>query len=163
MKYRLGGHGFFDAGRAGWAALFLSAALPLAACTTASIDEVAPSAPAVSTASGATVPQPTPRPEEPAASEQALAPVEEDRAAAEPPTRPRNTGQYPNLNITPGTAAEQITPEEKTEMLGELRAKQAAVAAEAAEARPADQVEALREIGARHGEEALKAIEAQSQ
>ena len=44
-------------------------------------------------------------------------------------------------------------------MLKELQAKQKGVADAAAKAKPADQVEALRELGARHGADALKEIE----
>jgi hypothetical protein len=158
MKYRFREHGFFAAGRRLAPALLMSAALPLAACTTASIDDVAPatsaSAPAASTA-----PQPVPRPDEPGVSEQALATVEGNAAAAEPATGPRNSGVYPNLNVTPGTAAAQLTPAEKAAMLAELRAKQEGAAAAVAKARPADQLEALRELGERHGDDVLKEIE----
>jgi hypothetical protein len=156
MKYRFGGHGFFAAGRIVSAALLMSAALPLAACTTASIDDVAP-APAATSAS--TAPQPTPRPEAPGADGQALASADGDAEAAEPGAGPRNTGAYPNLNVTPGTASAQLTPSEKAALLAELRAKQAGAAAAVAKARPADQIEALRALGDRHGDDALKEIE----
>jgi hypothetical protein len=163
MKYRLGRHGFFAAVRPWTAALMMSAALP--ACTTASIDDVAPVAPTSSTLSTATAPEPTPRPDEaePALTEQALAPAEGDTAAIDAVAGPRNSGRYPNLNVTPGTAAPQITPEEKAAMLKELQAKQKGVADAAAKAKPADQVEALRELGARHGADALKEIEEKSE
>jgi len=150
MKYRLGGDGFIAAGRRLAPALLISAALPLAACTTASIDDVAPAA----ATAASTAPQAAAQPEEPGTAEQALAPV-----AAEPATGPRNSGAYPNLNVTPGTAAAQLTPEEKAALLAELRARQEGAAAAVAKARPADQLEALRQLGERHGEDVLKEIE----
>lgn len=156
MKYRFGGHGFFAARRTAAAVLLMSAALPLAACTTASIDDVAPV-----TAASATAPQPLPPPTAPGAAGPALASVEDN--AVEPVSGPRNTGAYPNLNITPGTAAEQLTPAQKAALLAELRAKQAKAAADVAKARPADQLDALTELGARHGDEVLKQIEAKSE
>jgi hypothetical protein len=158
MKYRVGGDGFIAAGRPLAVAAAVSVSFALAACTTASIDDVAPVAPAV-----ATVPQPTPRPEEPPVTEQALLPVDNDAQPSELAGGPRKTGEFPNLNVQPGAAAAQITPAEKAAMLGELRAKQAGVAAAAANAKPPDRVQNLRRLGSKHAEDALEAIEKESE
>ncbi len=99
------------------------------------------------------------RPDETAVAEQALLPVEPAAEPADPTGSARTTGEFPNLNVLPGTAAAQITPEEKAVMLGELRAKQAGVAAAAARAKPADQVQNLRKLGATHAKDALEDIE----
>lgn len=71
----------------------------------------------------------------------------------------RNTGSFPNLNVPPAVAAEQLTPEQKEAKLGQLGADKQRQAAAGAKARPTVDPTQLSKIGATHAEEALKSIE----
>lgn len=71
----------------------------------------------------------------------------------------RDTGTYPNLNIKPGVAAQQLTPEQTAAAQAQLRASQQANASGPA-AGPNDEA-ALRKLAAGHGKEALDVIEDQ--
>ncbi|HEY5818376.1 MAG TPA: hypothetical protein VIU14_08260 [Mesorhizobium sp.] len=73
-------------------------------------------------------------------------------------TGAKDTGTYPNLNIKPGQATEQLTPDQVASKAGELRAAQQANASQAGTA-PNDVV-MLRKIGETHAKEALDEIEA---
>lgn len=68
-----------------------------------------------------------------------------------------DTGSYPNLNIPPVAAAEQLTPQERDAATAELLATQAQLAARTPSA-PADAA-ALRRLGETHAQEALSQIE----
>jgi hypothetical protein len=144
----------------------------LSACGTATIDNAVPQSaaslqtPATSEATGA-VPEPRP---DPAASGVAAV------AAVEPvqPTRPANgmmpadaragapvnTGTYPNLNIPPKVAAPQLTPAERNDKIGELRAaqKQAQLAGKGDVPNKGDLADMARK-GKTHAADTLKAIE----
>jgi hypothetical protein len=71
---------------------------------------------------------------------------------------PRNTGTYPNLNIPPKAAADQISPDEKTADTAALQAAQQAKAALAAGEAPTDPA-LLRKLAETHSADALKEIE----
>jgi hypothetical protein len=71
----------------------------------------------------------------------------------------RNTGTFPNLNVPPAVAAEQITPEEKEAKLAELNAEKQQQAAEGASARPTTSPAELKKVASTHAQEALKQIE----
>ncbi|MGE0282872.1 MAG: hypothetical protein AB7P20_19975 [Rhizobiaceae bacterium] len=68
-----------------------------------------------------------------------------------------DTGTYPNLNIRPGVANEQLTPAQTRSKTAELRTAQQANAAGATV--PPNDVLLLRKIGQTHGQEALDEIE----
>jgi hypothetical protein len=73
---------------------------------------------------------------------------------------PKDTGSYPNLNIPPQVAAQQLTPEERTAKLAQLKAdQQAQIAKGGGGAKAADQA-ALTSLAKNHGDETLKQIEA---
>jgi hypothetical protein len=77
---------------------------------------------------------------------------------------PRVSGAYPNLNIRPGAAAAQLTPEESKAMLADLRSTQTRLAgSNARAARSVPSADELRRIGAAHGDSTLKEIASQSQ
>ena len=69
-----------------------------------------------------------------------------------------DTGTYPNLNIKPGVANEQFTPDQVASKAGELRGAQKANASQASP--PPNDVALLRKIGQTHAKEALDEIEA---
>lgn len=95
----------------------------------------------------------------PLAGASTVEPVTSDRTSPPPAGAARDTGEFPNLNVTPGTAAEQLTPEEKAASLAELKARQQRVTATAERLKPADEQERLRALGETHGANALKVIE----
>jgi hypothetical protein len=72
---------------------------------------------------------------------------------------PINTGTFPNLNIPPKPAADQLSPSQSQADTAALRAAQQQNAAAAAA--PSDQADPvlLRKLAASHAEEALKEIE----
>jgi len=70
-----------------------------------------------------------------------------------------DTGTYPNLNVRPGVANEQLTTAETASKSAELRAAQQANSAGSAP--PPNDVPLLRKIGQTHGKEALQEIEGQ--
>ncbi len=71
----------------------------------------------------------------------------------------QDTGSFPNLNIRPSVAAEQLTPEQKEAKLGQLVADKQRQAAAGAKASPTVDPAQLSKIGATHADEALKSIE----
>lgn len=80
-------------------------------------------------------------------------------AAAPVSGTPRNTGEYPNLNIPPKSAAPQLTEEEAAAKLAELEAAKAGQGAGV----PASDNRAVRlkKIAEEHAEETLEEIEGQ--
>ncbi|MGE0499700.1 MAG: hypothetical protein AB7I79_10620 [Rhizobiaceae bacterium] len=125
------------------------AAIGLSACTTASIDDVAPVA--------ADFP---PAPAAPASDtrEEAVEPVLRANALA-PLGEPANTGTYPNLNIQPDAAATQIDAVEKASGISKLKATQSQTTARTAGLRATSDEARLRKLGQTHADDALKAIE----
>ena len=82
---------------------------------------------------------------------------------ATPPNAPsstgaKDTGTFPNLNIKPGVANQQFTPDQVASKAGELRGAQKANASQASP--PPNDVALLRKIGDTHAKEALGEIEA---
>jgi Spy/CpxP family protein refolding chaperone len=71
----------------------------------------------------------------------------------------RNTGTFPNLNVPPNVAAEQLTPEQKQTKLAQLEADKRRLAAEGASARSTVDAAQLKTLGETHAQEALKSIE----
>lgn len=69
----------------------------------------------------------------------------------------RDTGTYPNLNIKPGVAAPQLTPQQTAVEAAQLRASQVINASGPAAGQNDEAV--LRKVAADHGKEALDAIE----
>jgi non-ribosomal peptide synthetase component F len=82
-----------------------------------------------------------------------------DRAAPAGARGPVNTGTFPNLNIPPQQAAEQMTQAEKDAKMASLTAAHQQNAATAA--LPSDQTDPalLRKLAQTHAAEALKEIE----
>jgi hypothetical protein len=74
---------------------------------------------------------------------------------------PRNTGTFPNLNVKPQVATEQITPEEKTAQIEAIQAARQQQAAAGATGTAATDPVLLRKLAATHADDTLKAIEAQ--
>ena len=70
-----------------------------------------------------------------------------------------DTGTYPNLNIKPGVANDQLTSEQTAAKSAELRAAQRANSGQASP--PPNDVILLRKIGQSHAKEALEEIEGQ--
>lgn len=71
--------------------------------------------------------------------------------------RPGVRNEYPNLNVAPQPATQQISNEERDEATGLLRARRAS--SQAASVGPAPNGAELRRLGQRHGEDVLRAIE----
>ena len=83
------------------------------------------------------------------------APVEAASSGA-----PKDTGTFPNLNIKPQVATEQITPEEKAAHVEALTAAQQQHAATSATAgKGTTNPVLLRKLAATHATDALKEIE----
>jgi hypothetical protein len=73
---------------------------------------------------------------------------------------PRNSGTFPNLNVQPQVATEQISPEEKQAQIEAMQsAQQQQVAAGSAGTATTNPV-LLRKLAATHANDALKTIEA---
>ncbi|BCH25173.1 hypothetical protein MesoLjLb_49580 [Mesorhizobium sp. L-8-3] len=70
-----------------------------------------------------------------------------------------NTGTFPNLNVPPKVAAEQITPEEKAARLAQLKAEKQQLTAEGATAKPTANTAELKKLAQSHAQDALKQIE----
>jgi hypothetical protein len=84
-----------------------------------------------------------------------------DNTVATASNGPRNTGTFPNLNIKPSVATQQISPEEKQAQMDALHAaQQQQAAAGSAGAATTDPV-LLRKLAATHADDTLKAIQAQ--
>lgn len=79
-------------------------------------------------------------------------------AARNSSSGPAETGEYPNLNIVPGTAAPQLSAEEIAAKKAALKARQTAVAA-AAPDKPKVNAARLKKLAATHAKDALKEIE----
>jgi hypothetical protein len=81
-------------------------------------------------------------------------------AAQEAPASPArgavDTGTYPNLNVRPAAAAEQLSPEKSASEIESLKAVQARHASPPASATTDPQL--LRKLAATHADEALKKI-----
>ena len=76
---------------------------------------------------------------------------------------PRVSGAYPNLNIRPGAAAAQFTPEESQALATDLRGQQGRLnAANVDAANSVTSPDEMRRIGAAHGDNTLQAIENQA-
>jgi hypothetical protein len=73
---------------------------------------------------------------------------------------PRNSGTFPNLNVKPQVATEQITPEEKQAQIAAMTAAQQEQAAKASAGTATTDPVLLRKLAATHADDALKAIEA---
>lgn len=160
-------------------ALFAVAALGLAGCTTTNIEDVAPI--------GASVDQPLPQQTSAiptpaavtaattAATATTIAPVSGAAAAAIPEAAGgaavaaasvdgevqgtgRDTGQFPNLNIAPVPAAEQLTAADKNAKLAELEAARKQ-ALRGAAGKPASANAGLKKLARTHAADALKEIE----
>ena len=80
-------------------------------------------------------------------------------AQAAPVERPPTAGTYPNLNATPTAAAPQITEQEKSAEMAELRAKREALARRGGRTDAAGGERDLRNLATDHGAAALKEIE----
>lgn len=72
-----------------------------------------------------------------------------------------DTGTFPNLNIPPKVAAQQITPEGKAERIAQLNAAQQRQGTSGAAGSPSQNPLLLKQIAATHGDATLKAIEGQ--
>jgi len=119
--------------------LACAAALALSGCAGVSIDEAVPagthsSQAATQTASAATV--------------------------GTGPSAPRQTGQYPNLNIVPQPATEQFTDAEANATTSELRQAQSRAQRTVQSLSAAGEGERLRVLGNTHGDAVLGEIEA---
>jgi hypothetical protein len=76
---------------------------------------------------------------------------------------PKDTGTFPNLNIPPKVAADQITDQEKAAQTTDLRATQQGAATTAAGlGQGMTDPALLRKIAAQHAADALKKINAQN-
>ncbi|MET0941547.1 MAG: hypothetical protein ABWY13_09300 [Mesorhizobium sp.] len=74
-------------------------------------------------------------------------------------TGPVNTGTFPNLNIPPSQAAEQLTPAQTQAEVAALRSAQQQHAASATVPSGQTDPEQLRKLATTHAEDALKQIE----
>lgn len=72
---------------------------------------------------------------------------------------PKDTGSYPNLNIPPQVAAQQLTPEESNAKLAQLKASQQAQLGKGGKVQGTSPA-ALNSLAKNHGDETLKQIEA---
>lgn len=72
---------------------------------------------------------------------------------------PKDTGSYPNLNIAPQVAAQQLTPEERNAKLAQLKASQQAQLGKGGKVQ-ATSPGALNTLAKNHGDDTLKQIEA---
>ena len=72
---------------------------------------------------------------------------------------PKDTGSYPNLNIKPQVAAQQLTDEERNAKLAQLKADQQAQLSKGDGGATASDPAALTSLAKNHGDETLKQIE----
>ena len=72
---------------------------------------------------------------------------------------PKDTGSYPNLNIPPQVAAQQLTPEERNAKLAQLKSSQQAQLGKGGKVQGTSPA-ALNTLAKNHGDETLKQIEA---
>ena len=125
----------------------LTVLVVLQACTTASLEDASPVA--------AFPPPPVAAPVAKAATNEP--PVRAQALQAE--RGAKDTGAFPNLNITPGKAAEQISNEDKAASIAQLKAVQQRQAAGGPSVTAADEEAELRALGESHARDALKTIE----
>jgi hypothetical protein len=123
----------------------------LAGCTTNSVDDLAPQSATLFPAAPDSNPLETAR--------MASADIEGDIAARHRRNAPSNSGEYPNLNITPGIAAPQFTKEEAAAKKAALKVTAAQVQAETAGEKAKTDTARLRKLAREHGKEALNEIE----
>ncbi|MBX3597158.1 MAG: hypothetical protein KF874_06255 [Rhizobiaceae bacterium] len=76
----------------------------------------------------------------------------------DPSSQAKNTGNFPNLNIKPATAASQLTQDEADSAIASLKGAQAGQMATGRGAGATASEGELRRLGATHSEDALKAI-----
>lgn len=117
-----------------------------AACTTMRLEDTVPS-----TAAAAA-------PAEAAAVAPAASYAPDDPALSTPPARPTTRGGFPNLNIRPETAGEQLTATERLQKTRELEAARQRVNQES-DAPTIQNAEQLRRAAREREEEALRRIE----
>jgi hypothetical protein len=120
----------------------------LAGCTSSSLDDAAPAA------ADASSPQ-TGKARKAGAAETGAALEAEAEAQG-----PRDTGTFPNLNIRPQAANDQISPEETESEKGALTAAQKRQAASGSGIETTDPA-VLKKLAETHAEDTLKAIDAQ--
>jgi hypothetical protein len=72
----------------------------------------------------------------------------------------QDTGSYPNLNIPPKVAAQQLTPEERDAKLAQLKASQQVQQSKGGGGVQGTSPAALNSLAKNHGDQALKQIEA---
>lgn len=120
----------------------------LAGCTSTGLQDIAPQAAPLPAPAA---PLPTPAPRGQGAPESAGQSAETDRG-------PANTGEFPNLNVTPDKAAPELSTSDKASLIAQLNAARAANAAGPTPAGAAE-VARLRALARRHGAAALKEIE----
>jgi hypothetical protein len=123
-------------------------------CASTSLEDAVPSA---SASTETTLPESAPRPT--GVQRGTASASSQTSSAAATPAGPQDTGTFPNLNVVPQVAADQITDEEKAAQTTDLRATQEGTAATAASvgkdmADPA----MLRKLAAQHEADALKKI-----
>jgi hypothetical protein len=145
MTQRLGRKNFWDLR---WRLAAVIAAVCLApGCATSTTGDAVPTAAA--TPAGQTTPaiaaaEPTP----PTVTEVQLSSGE-----------PKNTGTFPNLNIPPQSAAQQISAQQKAARLAELRAARSGQTAPPGAAGTIASKARLKKLASSHAAEALKEIE----
>lgn len=122
-------------------------AIALSGCASATIEDAVPTA---STLQG--------QPPAQTAGQDAAAPVTSAEAASS--GGPKDTGSYPNLNVKPQAANQQITPQQSTSEIQALQAAQTGQAATGAGGETSDP-EMLRKLATTHADDTLKAIEGQ--
>lgn len=155
----------------GWrgVALVALAVTGLSGCTTASLEDAAPTAAVAEMAlpeQTSAVPTPPPVSGDPVAAIPENGTAAVAAATGEMPNDPagetqgsaRQTGQYPNLNIVPTAAAPQLTAAEKNAKLAELEAARKQ-AVRGASGKPVSNDTKLKKLAKTHAEQALKQIE----
>ncbi len=135
------------------AVLALVALQSLAGCATATIEDAVP------VASSDAAPVPGQRPETVVA-ENAAQPREGDVPELAGNTRKGNdTGTFPNLNVAPSVANDQLTDEEKKTKLAELNAARQSQAAGSKSTGTTTGKAQLRKLATTHAKQTLKEIE----
>lgn len=159
MKHHIGTQVLFVLSRARFVAA-VTALLAISACATASIDDAVPVA-ATTTTQPAATPAGDPAAVatgQPAAAELAVTEPLALESPAASSSGPRDTGRYPNLNVTPPAAASILTPEETAAKTAEITAARDALAAKGGTA-PVDEQARLRKLAETHAGDTLKQIE----
>jgi hypothetical protein len=144
MTQRLGRKNFWDLR---WRLAAVIAAVCLApGCATSTTGDAAPTAAATPTAQAPAI----------AATETTPATISEVQLSS---GEPRDTGTFPNLNIPPQSAAEQISAQQKAARLAELKAAQSGQKAPPGSAGTSASKARLKKLAASHATEALEQIE----